>query len=195
MDFVCVGFRAKTAKATGVALAGGRSGPTYFGRWDVSLYDPLLPATGQPHHEVMELPWIDAQRAVRPLESRIENVAIEALAAILNELNLKGCLVGSIGVVGSPDRRLERIGNTHIRAHAAEGILFRHVLEVAAAKHKLQWRSFSDRGFEEVAVLELERKPQDIKAALAAIGHLAGKPWRADERAAATAAWLMLQRT
>jgi hypothetical protein len=140
----------------------------------------------------MELPWIEAQSAVRLLENRVENVAIETLAALLSEMESRGIRAGSIGVVGSPDRNLERIGNPHIRAHAAEGILFRRVLEVAASKHKLLCRSFSDRGFEETAATELHRKPQEIKAALATIGHSAGKPWRADERAAATAAWLVL---
>jgi hypothetical protein len=192
MDVVGIGFRAKTARAIAVALARGNSAPTYLARWNVSLCDPLVPATGQPHHEVMELPWIDAQSAVRPLESRIERVAIETLSALLSELRSRGCRVDGVGVVGSPDRNLERIGNSHIRAHAAEGILFRRVLEVAATKHNLRWRSFSDRGFEEIAALELRRKPQEIKAALATIGHSAGKPWRADERAAATAAWLVL---
>ncbi|PYS54353.1 MAG: hypothetical protein DMG13_08305 [Acidobacteria bacterium] len=142
----------------------------------------------------MELPWIEAQSAVRRFESRIENVAIKALSALLSELGSKECRVSSVGVVGSPDRNLERIGNPHIRAHAAEGILFRRVLEVAAAAHNLKWRSFSDRDFGDLAVSELGRKPQEIKLALAAIGHSAGKPWRADERAAATAAWIALPR-
>lgn len=194
MHIVSIGFRAKTARAIAVALLRGNSAPMYVGRWEVSLYDPLLPATGQPHHEVMELPWIEAQSAVRRFESRIENVAIKALSALLSELGSKGCRVSSIGVVGSPDRNLERIGNPHIRAHAAEGILFRRVLEVAATTHKLKWRSFSDRDFEDLAVSELCRKPQEIKLTLTAIGHSAGKPWRADERAAATAAWIALPR-
>jgi|SRR5436309_3871490 len=194
MHIVSIGFRAKTARAIAVALVRGNPAPRFLARWEVSLYDPLLPATGQPHHEVMELPWIEAQSAVRRFESRIENVAIKALSALLSELGSKECRVSSVGVVGSPDRNLERIGNPHIRAHAAEGILFRRVLEVAAAAHNLKWRSFSDRDFGDLAVSELGRKPQEIKLALAAIGHSAGKPWRADERAAATAAWIALPR-
>jgi hypothetical protein len=140
----------------------------------------------------MELPWSEAQSAVRPIESRIERVAFTVLLALLTELGSKGRGVISIGVVGSPDRNLERIGNPHIRAHAAEGILFRRVLEVAAARHNLKWRGFSDRDFDSLAALELGRTPQDIKLALTTIGHSAGKPWRADERAAATAAWLTM---
>ncbi|HYR88823.1 MAG TPA: hypothetical protein VE422_32400 [Terriglobia bacterium] len=188
-----IGFRTKTARAIAVALASGNSGPAYLARWEVALHDPHYPATSQPHHEVMEMPWADAQSAVRPLAQQIEIIAVEVLAGLVKELQSKGCRVTGIGVVGSPDRKLESIGNPHIRAHAAEGILFRRVLEVAAAEHKLQWRSFSDRTFNELALTELRGKPRDVETTLASIGHNAGRPWRADERAAATAAWLMLK--
>ncbi|PYS18387.1 MAG: hypothetical protein DMG11_33485 [Acidobacteria bacterium] len=192
MQTASIGFRAKTGRAIAVALTSGNSGPAFLARWEVALHDPHRPATGQPHHEVMEMPWLDAQSAVRPFEQQIESIAVEVLSGLLKELQSKGCRVGSIGVVGSPDRKLEAIGNPHIRAHAAEGILFRRVLEVAADEHKLRWRSFSDRTFNDQALAELRRKPQDLTTTLVSIGHSAGKPWRADERIAATAAWLML---
>src|SRR5216110_2766293 len=194
MQSATIGFRAKTGRAIAIALKRNDGTPEYLARWEVALYDPKLPAPG-PHHQVMELPWNDAQRAVRPLERRIEAIAIKMLAGLLNDVSSQGFKVSGVGVVGSPDRALERIGNPHIRAHAAEGILFRRVLEVAASQHKLEWRSFSDRRFEEVIASELRRNPQEVKEALTAIGHVAGKPWRADERAAATAAWLMLEKT
>lgn len=193
MQIASIGFRAKTARAIAVALMSGNAGPAYLARWEVALHDPSLPATSQPHHEVMEMPWVDAQSAVWRFERQIESIAVEVLAELLKELQSKGCRVRGVGVVGSPDRKLDAIGNPHIRAHAAEGILFRRVLEVAAGEHKLRWRSFSDRSFDELALTELRRKPQDVKTTLASIGHTAGKPWRADERTAATAAWLMLK--
>jgi|SRR2546425_2292530 len=193
MEIASIGFRAKTGKAIAIALSRSDPSPAYLARWEVVLHDPKIPATSQPHHEVMELPWSDAQTAVRQLELGIENVATKVVAALMNEIQSKGFSVSGVGVVGSPDRKLERIGNAHIRAHAAEGILFRRVLEVAAANHNLQYRSFSDRSFEEVTFPQLHTKPQEIKNTLVLIGRAAGKPWRADERAAAVAAWLMLQ--
>src|SRR5207248_1261926 len=184
MQTATIGFRAKTARAVAIALKLNDGVPAYLARWEVALYDPQLPSTGQPHHEVMELPWSDAQPAVRPLECRIEAIAVKTLAGLLNDMSSKGFKVFSVGVVGSPDRQLERIGNPHIRAHAAEGILFRRVLENAAVEHDLNWRSFSDRAFEELIFPELRRTPRDIKNTLASIGRSAGRPWRADERAA-----------
>jgi hypothetical protein len=193
MQISSLGFRAKTARAIAIALTIGKAAPDYLGRWNILLYDPANPATSQPHHKVMELPWDKAKSAVQPLEHRIENVATEALAKLVGELGSKGFAISGVGIVGSPDRNLDRIGNPHIRAHAAEGILFRRVLETAASNHSLKWQSFSDRLFDEFAAAELKRQPLEIKAVLAAIGGAAGRPWRADERAAATAAWLSLR--
>jgi len=184
-----IGFRAKTGRAVAVALIRDNPAPTYLARWNVSLWHEDLPEIG-PYHTVLELSWPEAQRSVRPLEKRIEGIAIEALSGMLKDIAAKGCIVKSVGIVGSPDRNLDRIGNPHIRAHAAEGILFRRVLEVAATTHNLRYHTFSDRDFEATAAPQLQLTPEKIKQALTTIGRAAGKPWRADERAAATAAWL-----
>ena len=142
MDFASIGFRAKTARAIAVAVVGRSSAPTYLARWEITLHDALIPETAQPHHQVMELPWSDAVARVRRTEMQIEAAAVDKLAELLKELRLKGHEVRSIGVVGSPDRNLEKIGNRHMRAHAGEGILFRRVLEAAATKHKIKWAAF-----------------------------------------------------
>ena len=186
-----IGFRTKTAKAIAVAVT-DRSSPEFEQRWNIELYDPRVPETGQPHHVVIELPWPEAQVAVRRYEQLIEDVATERLRTLVEELRSRSVHVRSIGVVGSPDRNLEKLGNRHIRAHAAEGILFRHVVEVAAKRCKLSCRQFSDRGFEALAMKELHCTSQKLKTALGVIGRSAGRPWRADERAAATAAWIVL---
>jgi len=47
-------------------------------------------------------------------------------------------------VVGAPAKNLGRIGNEHIRAHAAEGVLFRRVLEVAAERNGVACRGFAE---------------------------------------------------
>src|SRR5262249_19314446 len=89
--------------------------------------------------------------------------------------------VRAVGIVGAPERRLEKIGNPHIRAHAAEGVLFRHVLEVAAEANALRHRAFAERTL-----------PSGFASKLKAMGAITGSPWRADEKMAATAALLMV---
>ncbi len=186
-----IGFRAKTGRAIAVALAEGPKSPRYLWRREIVLYDPDLPATGQPYHEVMELPWPRALVEVKPLVERIEAVARAVVKSLLRELAGEGLDVRVIGVVGSADRPLEKIGNFHIRAHAAEGILFRRVLETAAGKNAIRSLAFAEKLLPSAsAVVGGTAK---VTSTLKALGREAGPPWRADERSAATAAWLALR--
>jgi hypothetical protein len=59
------------------------------------------------------------------------------LKSLIEELKSQSIKVSGVGIVGAPDRDLARIGNFHIRAHAAEGVLFRKVLNVAAEANGL----------------------------------------------------------
>ena len=187
-----IGFRAKTGKAIAVALAEGPKSPRYLWRREIVLYDPEMPATGQPYHEVMELPWPQAIVEVQTFVERIEAVARAAVKSLLRELAGEGLDVRVIGVVGSADRPLEKIGNFHIRAHAAEGILFRRVLETAAVKNAIRSLAFAEKQLPLASAAALGGTAK-VTSTLKALGREAGPPWRADERSAATAAWLALR--
>jgi hypothetical protein len=188
-----IGFRAKTGRAIAVALAGTVEKPVFLWRQDVSLVDPEVPGTGQPYHEVMELPWPEGMEAVKPIASAIEAVADGVIAALLRDLDSRHLVVHHIGIVGSPDRNLETLGNPHIRAHAAEGILFRRVLEKAATKHERSWRSYAEQAAASSALSELGLSRAQLTSGLKRLGAEAGSPWRADEKAAATVAWIALR--
>ena len=189
---VAIGLRAKTARAIAVVLGGQLDSPQVLMRVELKFADPEFPETSQPYHEVLDLSWEKAQVAVRKIASRIEKLASKELGRLVRDAQAEGSIVCGVGVVGAGNRNLERIGSTHIRAHAAEGVLFREVLEVAAAANALpNWR-FDERSLEETAEIELKLPITKIKAQLAEMGRLAGSPWRADEKAAAIGAWVVL---
>lgn len=190
--YASVGLRAKTGRAIAVALGGPPDSPRVIRRTELRLTDPSQPATSQPYHEVMDLPWEEAKVAVRKISAIVEDVASKALAGLVREIETEGFTVRGVGIAGAGNRDLEKIGSTHIRAHAAEGVLFRHVLEVAADRNKQKHRAFDERTLDEIAANELKRPSADIKNHLAEMGRSAGSPWRADEKAAALAAWLAL---
>lgn len=189
---VAIGFRARTGRAIAVVLGGAPGSPFVIRKLEIKLTDPKLPATFQPYHEVMELPWDQGQKAARKSVRAIEAVTQKTFAKLVKELEANGLAVRGAGVVGSKDRDLARIGNYHIRAHAAEGILFRRVLELAAEACGLPARKFPDRELEEVATSELKLSSAALKEALSQLGRSVDPPWRIDEKQAATAAWLML---
>ena len=66
------------------------------------------------------------------------------------------------------------------------------MLEVGAEANRLKWRSFSDRDFDQAAAAvvggdysKMKRKLDDLRQSVTA-------PWRADEKQAAMAAWVVL---
>ena len=189
---VAIGLRAKTARAITVVLGGSIDNPVVITKLELPLSDRKVPATSQPYHEVMELPWNQSQKAVRSYVRVIETVARKGLADLIKKLRNDGFTVKAVGIVGARDRDLARIGNYHIRAHAAEGVLFRHVLDLAAEANGLKWRTFADKQFDQIAAAELGPKAASVKKTLSEMGRVVSPPWRADEKQAATAAWLVL---
>jgi hypothetical protein len=191
---VAIGFRAKTGRAICVVLGGSADAPMVIKKFEMSLTDSKRRATAQPYHRVMELPWAQSQKAVQPAAKAIEAIARKGLKNLCDELTSKGMKVCAVGIVGAPDRELARIGNFHIRAHAAEGVLFRQVLNVAAEANSLKWQIFSDKDFEGTATAKLGPKASRVKRHISELGRTVPSPWRADEKQAALAAWLMLHR-
>jgi hypothetical protein len=193
-EFVAIGLRAKTGRAIAVVVGGSPESPVVLRKSELKLIDPKVPHTAQPYHAVMELRWEESQKAVRQSAHAIERVARTALAGLVKELQANGSMVRGVGVIGSKDRDLARIGNYHIRAHAAEGILFRRVLELAAEREGLPTRTFADSELEKIASSELNVSPAAIKQTLKNLGRPLDPPWRTDEKFSALAAWLMLRR-
>ena len=187
-----VGLRAKTGRAIAVVLGGELDSPRVLKRVELKISNPSFPETSQPYHEVLDLPWDKAVVAVRKIASRIEKQASKEIARLVREVQADGQMICGVGIVGAADRNLEKIGSTHIRAHAAEGVLFRAVLEVGAEANALPNRRFDERLLDQTAESELELPIAKIRAHLAEMGRAAGSPWRADEKAAAIAAWLAL---
>jgi len=188
-NLVSIGLRAKTARAIAVVLGGPSEAPIVLRKFEMPLADPKIAATAQPYHEVMELEWAESQKEVRKTARAIEAIARKSLARLIKELQSEGMTVSGVGIVGAKDKDLARIGNFHIRAHAAEGVLFRQVLDLAADANRVTRRSFSDREFDELTAPELGT---GIKQKLNNLGRSLPAPWRTDEKQAATAAWLVL---
>jgi hypothetical protein len=84
------------------------------------------------------------------------------------------------------------IANEHIRAHAAEGRLFREVIERAARAAGLKTIVLVDKRLGEDASKALRKPAQQLKADVAALGKSIPGPWRSEQKAAALGAWMAL---
>src|SRR5467141_5409769 len=103
-NLVAIGLRTKTARAIAVVLGGASDALLVLKKYEMKLADPKVPATAQPYHEVMDLPWEESEKAVRKSAAAIEAIARKALAQLIKELKSQGMKVSGVGVVGARDR-------------------------------------------------------------------------------------------
>jgi hypothetical protein len=189
---VTIGLRAKTGRAIVVVVGGTHEAPLILAKTEIKLFDPKIPATFQPYHEVMDLPWDESERAVQKFVRAIQTIATKAVAQLVKQQSAKGMNVRAIATVGAKNRDLTRIGSSHIRAHAAEGVLFRRVLDEAAVANGLPVQVFAEREFEQTIKQRLGSKSTSVRRKLDEAARALPPPWRADEKLAAMAAWLVL---
>ena len=191
-----VGFRVKSGFAVAVVLDGPPEAPRAAARHMVALSDPEVAVTRQPYHDGFYKTEEDAREIGRRVRI-VTRCAKQSVAALIKEScedrirpdrGLRAALV--VGSVIDP----ASVGNPHIRAHASEGRLFRTVLEDALRSHGIACDVIVEKHLATQATTDLRRTPGSIARAVAIFGNALGGPWRADEKAAATAAWLALTR-
>ena len=188
---VAIGFRVKSGFAIAVALRGPASAPAFVARRRVELSDPGVPETRQPHHDGL----FKQQEDPRELARRVKIVtrcAQRSVAALLKDECFAGLACTGAGLVVGSVIDPMRVGNLHIRAHAHEGQLFRTVLADALRARGISSEVTVEKQLAETAAKQLGRNHAAIARAVAALGKTLGGPWRADEKAACTAAWMVL---
>jgi hypothetical protein len=193
---VALGFRIKSGRAIAVAVAGSGAAPAVVLRCEVELCDPGVAATRQPYHAGFGTARED-QREIARLTSIIERCAKRSIAGLIQDVSNATLQPGQPGgfraalVVGSVIDPAA-VGNLHIRAHANEGRLFRTVVQRALAAHGIESTAIVAGQLAAQAPLALERTDGEIRRVISEFGRTIGAPWRADEKSAATAAWIAL---
>jgi hypothetical protein len=199
-----LGFRVKSGFAIAVVLDGSRRAPRAVATRIVELSDPHVAETKQPYHDGFYKTEEDAREIARRVRI-VTRCAKRSVAALLRDASsharpepvdgraramnasLRAALV--VGSLIDP----ATVGNPHIRAHAHEGQLFRNVLEEALAEHKVECDVIVDKQLSAHASKALGRPAGEVARTVAAFGKTLGGRWRAEEKAAATAAWLALR--
>jgi hypothetical protein len=129
---------------------------------------------------------------VERLRKLIAQAAHRSVTELLDAYRESGHAVGAAGLVVGSLIDPARVTNTHIRAHALEGQLFRTVLEEALRACGLSCAVMLERTAYTHAAQRLGRSEKDLKQVVANLGRGLGGPWRADEKTATLAAWLAL---
>jgi len=93
--------------------------------------------------------------------------------------------VSGVGIVGAKDKTWLGSALSH-RAHAAEGVLFRRVLDLAATRAAYAGEPFRTETLDGLTKIELGAQSATLKKKLNGLGRTISPPWRTDEKQAAT---------
>lgn len=175
-----LGFFSRTGSAVAVALSGGHGADPGWvvKRWTVDLTDPDTP--WQLFHAAAELPLEPAETLVRTGVAAVTEVATRRVGQLFAELGTVvavGVVTGDNPVTGSTAQILA----SHPRMHAAEGQLYRDALLDAATACGRPGYGLPRRRAGALLAGELA-------ATVAAVGAVAGRPWRKEHKLAAVAA-------
>ena len=188
-----LGFRVKSGLAIAVALAGPAASPAALARVVVELSDPTINATRQPFHAGRGAAQ-ENQAEIARLVKIIERCARQSIDALLGDERFSNHTCLGAGLVVGSVIDPAAVGNPHIRAHAHEGRLFRTVMEDALHARKIHSAVFVEKTLGAESARALKRTGAQIARTLGEFGRTLGAPWRAEEKAAATVAWVVLGR-
>lgn len=186
-----IGFRVKSGWAAAVLVAGPIDAPQVLETSVVELSDPRAPNSRQPYHAAMGVARKDGPTLQRLLAS-VDAHAQQSIAALVGGYHAAGHRLAGAGIVVGSDSDPAGIANPHIRAHAAEGRLFRTAVEHALERCGVPYSTFVERRLFAHAAQVFRRPEPELKRAVAQLRRAGGGRWRADEKAAALAAWLLL---
>jgi hypothetical protein len=188
------GFVVKSGWAAVVLMAGASKSPHVADSRRVELSDPAVPAARQPYHDGFATARRNGPRLDRLLATiaafgrRAVSDALGDFTAQNYDLSGAGIVVGSLVDPGS-------IANEHIRIHALEGRLFRGIVEEAATTSGLTCTTWRERDLYGAATRILKQPEDAMRGRLTILGRGAHGGWRAEQKMAALAAWLVLQTT
>lgn len=191
MTSMALGFRVKSGFAIAVALRGPASGPAVVARRRVELSDPAVPETRQPYHDGFFKQEHDPRELARRT-AIVMRCAKRSVGTLLKDPSFAGLRCRGAGLVVGSVIDPEKVGNLHIRAHASEGQLFRAVLVDALSARGVRCSVIVEKTMQTAAVKGLRRTDAAIARTVEALGKTLGGTWRAEEKAACTAAWLAL---
>jgi hypothetical protein len=175
-----IGLRVKTGKAMAIAIAGVQRAPVPLLREEVALTDRANTDTVHPYHLEIE----GRPEAVAGAVRTAKRVGAASLARLFEAVG-KRERIEQITIVVNTHTPPERISSPHMRAHSKEGWLFREICEHAAETCGIEPLTLS---LEEVTLDDREKQ-----RALAVMGDAFGRPWSADWKLAAAAAWTRLR--
>lgn len=192
---VAIGLKARTGRATLVAIGGDLDEPRFIERSQIQL---LPDGAFAPYHAAKELEAAEARESVRHSIASAHGLAASGIRRAAERLTEPGdefCGCTVLVGTGMPKWSTDEILAVHVRMHKAEGELFRDALVAGARACGLRVTTLPDKSALDDATRLLGLTRSRLDAHLAALGRAAGPPWGKDQKEAAAAALVALKRS
>jgi hypothetical protein len=189
-----VGFTVKSGWASAVLLSGPLTSPRVLDSRRLDLSDPALPESRQPYHAGFGTARKGGP-ALSALVASVERFGRQSVIGVIREYRGRESDLRGAGIVVGSLVDPDRLGNAHIRIHALEGRLFRQIVEDAAVRSGLTSSIWRERDLYASAAGTLKRPERDLRLKLADLDRPGPGSWRAEQKTAALAAWLVLAGT
>jgi hypothetical protein len=157
----------------------------------IALSDPQLPESRQPYHAGTGTVRANGPELSRLIAS-VERCGSRSVTTLIDRYQRAGHRPLGIAIVVGSLIDPATIANGHIRIHALEGQLFRRVIEEGAVQRQLPCSIWRERDLYAVAERVLHQQQSELRRVLKACGGTTKGPWRAEQKAAALAAWVAL---
>jgi hypothetical protein len=191
MNRGALGFSVHTGWAAVVAVGATPDGAEVLAKTRIDVASTF--DEGAVFHAAQELPIDTARARIVEAETRFTERARGGLAAFAARLGadiVAACVVAPVTSKAPPP--LESILRSHALVHAAEGELYRRIFAAAGAALGVSATRVPVAMLAGRAAAALGLTPAALAARLTAMGKASGKPWAADQKQAALAAWLAL---
>ena len=192
-DVAALGLTVKSGWASAVLLTRAAGSLRVADSRIVLLSDPAVTDARQPYHA-----GFGSARAAGAGRSRllasVRRFGRKSIHDLLQQYADAGHQIRAAGIVVGSIVDPRTIANDHIRIHALEGQLFRTVVTTSLSRRRVACSIWRDRDLPGLAREGLRKSEHPVRAALAGLKPDDSGPWRAEQKAAALAAWLVLNR-
>jgi len=190
-DVAALGLTVKSGWASAVLLTRAGGSLRVADSRIILLSDPAVPDARQPYHAGFGSARAAGAGLSRLLAS-VRRFGRKSINDLLRQYADAGHQINGAGIVVGSVVDPRTIGNDHIRIHALEGQLFRTVVMTSLSKRGVNSSACRERDLIATATARLGRKETALRTALLNLGRDVSGSWRAEQKAAALAAWIVL---
>lgn len=197
MKRAAIGVRVHSGWSVLVAVSDHAGAPEIIERKHITMIDPTAAGAKQPFHFAEKLAITNAEKHISDCAAASELIATVSINSALNEFGMRNYKVAGCAMLLASGRALPALPDilaSHALIHTAEGEFFRQVIKGAFENLGISVSGFRERDLYEQAGSVFGDAVPRVLQKISGLGRVIGPPWTKDEKSAALAAWMLLNK-